>query len=308
MKSIDQHITFLLSSNDCVIIPNFGAFIAEYKPATIDQSPSNKPHKSLLFNTRLTRNDGLLINTLVENEGFNYKEAKQEIEAYVNTLNSTLEQGESYTIEGAGTLQLDKAGFIQFHEDIDNTCHLDSYGLPTVKLKKIQPPKDNNAVDNKNKILDYTLKTAAAVILILVVYLASQPSLDTSNTDQASLSFISDTPKILSEESVVKEDNTLPLHENTPINKKPQQTEKEKPSEAYYHVIIGSLSTRSAAQLHLNLYRKNYPFEDITIIQGNDRFRISAAHFSQTQEASAYIKTLKHLDPSAFKSAWILHQ
>ena len=307
MSPIDQHITVLLSSNDCVIIPDFGAFIADYKAPSVDSNHSKKPSKSILFNTHLTRNDGLLINALVENEGLNYQNAKQKIKLYVSEINQTLEQGKSHIIEGIGEFKLDNAGFVQFIESENNTSYLDCYGLPTVKLEKIKRPKATHP--NKSKILDYSLKTAAAIALILVVFWASQPSIDTSNTNQASLDFLSESPqKSINKptDSIVRlQDTTASI--TTPIAKA-KDIVKEIDKTPSYHVIIGSLSTKSAAQLHLNLYRKTYPFEDITILQGNNRYRISAAHFQHLQEANAYIKTLKNLDPKAFKDAWTLYQ
>lgn len=299
-------------------MPDFGAFIAEYKPASITHDERKTPSKSLLFNTQLTRNDGLLINALVENESLNYQEAKQEIQSYVRSLNATLEQGKSYTIDGIGRFQLDKAGFIQFHESENKTCYLDSYGLPAVELEKIKRHKKDTSSHNRSKILDYSLKTAAAVILILVVFYASKPNIDTTHTDQAGLGLISDTPRNATAPNIeneakpqsTEEKESMPIaqiEENTTMPPQSENTPKT-PSSPCYHIIIGSLSTESAAQLHLSLYQKNYPFKDISIIEGNNRFRISAAHFSQSYEASTYIKTLKNLNPKAFKDAWTLEQ
>lgn len=302
MKEIDQHIKLLLASHDCVIIPNLGAFIADYKPARVENQ--EKPKKALLFNTHLKRNDGLLINTLVEGNQLDYRQAKEEVNHYVEEIITLLNTGESYTLEGIGTFQLDKAGFIQFLEHEDNEFLLENYGLPSVNLKKIIRNKTEKGQSNKDKILNYSLKIAAAVILIFVVFYTSQSQLDNPKSDQASLNFISDTPSLpeIQQATIAPTDSLI----TAPIEKEIIHTPEIK--QAVYHVIIGSLTTQAAAQLHLNIFKQKYPFEDINIIQGNQRFRISAAQFAKQEEAQAYIKTLKSLDQKTFKDAWTLYQ
>ena len=303
MKEIDQHIKLLLASNDCVIIPNLGAFIAEYKHAGIGNN--EKPRKTLLFNTHLNRNDGLLINALVEQGNIDYSQAKEEVKNYTKALLALLNTGKSYIIEGVGTFQLDKAGFIQFIEKDDNECLLENYGLPTVEQEKITPRKTDKSQSNKDKILDYSLKVAAAAILIFVVFYTSQNQQDSHKSDQASLSFISDTPSH-SEINQASIEPTDSIAKTAPIENEIKQTPEIK--QAVYHVIIGSLASEASAQLHLNIFKQKYPFEDINIIQGNQRFRISAAQFAKQEEALAYIKTLKSLDQKTFKDAWTLYQ
>ncbi len=58
---ISQYIKELLILNDCVIIPEFGGFVANYKPATIENNQFFPPAKEIAFNNKLVSNDGLLI-------------------------------------------------------------------------------------------------------------------------------------------------------------------------------------------------------------------------------------------------------
>ncbi len=138
MTKINHHIKTLLSAHDCVIIPNFGAFIADYCPAVVSDEQSTIPGKDILFNRNLTRNDGLLINALIEEQDLDYTQAKQAIEQYVADINSALAEGEKITFGGIGELSLDESGFVQFIADESNSCLLDSYGLQIVTLEKIE--------------------------------------------------------------------------------------------------------------------------------------------------------------------------
>jgi len=69
---INQYIKELLLLNDCVIIPQFGGFVANYKPATIENNKFFPPTKEVAFNNKLTSNDGLLINYISEIEDTDY--------------------------------------------------------------------------------------------------------------------------------------------------------------------------------------------------------------------------------------------
>ena len=55
-KHIDSHISYLLRLNDCVIIPDFGGFVANYQSAKIDPVINlMHPQKSTLFLTKVCR-------------------------------------------------------------------------------------------------------------------------------------------------------------------------------------------------------------------------------------------------------------
>ncbi len=67
---IDQHISDLLYCYDCVIIPDFGGFVANYRSAEIDKKRNilYPPSKGIIFNKNLVHNDGLLANKIAKDE------------------------------------------------------------------------------------------------------------------------------------------------------------------------------------------------------------------------------------------------
>ena len=79
-KHIDSHISYLLHLNDCVIIPDFGGFVANYQSAKIDPVVNlmHPPKKHIVFNKSLQNNDGLLVNELASCEGISFKNAQKE--------------------------------------------------------------------------------------------------------------------------------------------------------------------------------------------------------------------------------------
>ena len=78
---ISTYIFELLQSQDCVIVPNFGAFVARNISAKISSDGSKifPPNKELSFNKNVVKNDGLLLNAIASNENINYEVAEQKI-------------------------------------------------------------------------------------------------------------------------------------------------------------------------------------------------------------------------------------
>ena len=89
---INKHISFLLCEHNCVVIPDFGGFVANYESARIDSRSHfmYAPKKSIVFNKSLQNNDGLLVNEIASCEGLTFKQAKKELDKYVLDLKESL--------------------------------------------------------------------------------------------------------------------------------------------------------------------------------------------------------------------------
>jgi len=79
---LSGYISELLYENDCVIIPGFGGFVGNYSSAKIH--PVNHtfypPSKNILFNSKLTSDDGLLLHSVSIGENISYAEARSKTE------------------------------------------------------------------------------------------------------------------------------------------------------------------------------------------------------------------------------------
>jgi hypothetical protein len=135
-KSLDKRIASLLREHDCVIVPRFGGFVANYKPAHIH--PRLKvicpPSKSISFNRQLLRNDGLLANYIAEKEEISYDAALAYIDTTVKSYRQELELGNRLEIEEVGSIYLDKNGLMQFIPDNDTNYLPSSFGLRNIPL------------------------------------------------------------------------------------------------------------------------------------------------------------------------------
>ena len=103
---INKHISFLLCEHNCVVIPDFGGFVANYESARIDSRSHfmYAPKKSIVFNKSLQNNDGLLVNEIASCEGLTFKQAKKELDKYVLDLKESLKLYKKVFIEEVGTL------------------------------------------------------------------------------------------------------------------------------------------------------------------------------------------------------------
>ena len=82
---ISNHIFNLLQEHDCVIVPNFGAFVARNISAKISSDGSKifPPNKEITFNKSLVKNDGLLINRISSSENISYEVADDKLNKWV---------------------------------------------------------------------------------------------------------------------------------------------------------------------------------------------------------------------------------
>lgn len=139
---MDQHISDLLYCFDCVIIPEFGGFVANYQSAKLDpvKQVLHPPHKGILFNKNLTHNDGLLANQIAKHDNRTYDEANGIIRDYVQECKLTLDSGQRIEINKVGILYFDHERNIQFDAD-DRVNYLqESFGLGKVFAPRVAKP------------------------------------------------------------------------------------------------------------------------------------------------------------------------
>jgi nucleoid DNA-binding protein len=175
--NLSKHITELLKYNECVIIPELGAFITNYRPARFDAT-GNKlvpPSKEVIFNAKIKRNDGLLISFMVEKQQINYQQAQEMLMHFTDSLYERLNKGEKIKLEDLGTFRLDKGGSLVF-EPTNEFPLLQAYGLTEVQVpsrfetrKKATLPH-MEAVKSMNSRADF-LKVAASIALVLTLSL-----------------------------------------------------------------------------------------------------------------------------------------
>jgi len=131
MQSISTHIAALLRVNDCVILPEWGAFLANRHPASIDQAQHKftPPSKRVSINVKLRQNDGLLIHHIAGVESLDYAAANERVRAFVAELQKRLREKETVLLHGLGTLLLDTRGNVRFEPEATLEGDPTAFGL-----------------------------------------------------------------------------------------------------------------------------------------------------------------------------------
>ena len=180
MHKIEDLVSSLLLRHSCVIIPNFGGFVAKTISAKLDLDRGLflAPSKQLLFNKNLLNNDGLLISEYSSINAIEYSKSQSEIEEFVLDLKSKLNSKQSVHIERVGKLSYDLEGNLVFEQDRYFNLLLSSYGLSHVQFIANKEPEINELSIKEKKIkekapirkINYLKYAAAACLLPLAFY------------------------------------------------------------------------------------------------------------------------------------------
>lgn len=286
----------LLAQHDCVVVPQFGAFIREQVPASWDREHkiAYPPSVVLRFNEALQHQDGLLLDYYASILGVSQRRAKLELEQDVKHLRQQLLRWQHIDLEGIGALHLSPEGRISFTSRPDTKIAHTFYGLQAV-LTPISRSEESQKQDLGRgeqttdqyyhfAISKRWLRYAGAVaVVLLLVGLPLSIWLPQMETYQAS--FVPNRE--------VAQPTTEPKEElaTEPIVTPEAQPQPEicLPKEEYY-VIIGSERKREVAERYMTYYKDKYP--EMSILEGKHVYRISAATFAEQGEAQAYVNEL----------------
>lgn len=133
-----NHIQDLLYRYECVVIPEFGAFLTQRKSARFDREAQKfyPPQKKISFNRQLQSNDGLLANYVAEMEEISYEQSLKKIYDFVENLIDTLEMHHKVQI-GAVGLFYTQADKILFQPSLQRNFLLEAYGTSSLQPTEI---------------------------------------------------------------------------------------------------------------------------------------------------------------------------
>ena len=137
---LERHIEILLLSNDCVIVPDFGGFMAHHVDAHYDEDEGLflPPKRTLGFNPQLKINDSLLAQSYVEAYDISYPEAVLRIEDEVNELKMHLQTKGFYELSSIGTLEFNENGNYVFTPCEAGILTPDLYGLCSFEMTPLK--------------------------------------------------------------------------------------------------------------------------------------------------------------------------
>ncbi|MEM6725592.1 MAG: SPOR domain-containing protein [Bacteroidota bacterium] len=154
-------ISNLLHHHECVIIPEFGAFIANPIGAELNMATrqGHPPRKVLSFNEALQLSDGLLINHIARTQHLSYEQAKDQISTAVQSFKAQIQENGFLTLEGLGRMVRNPEGRLEFNESGYN-FQLESFGLPVLDFQPIVRATNE---EEKKAIIHQHLKSKTLV-------------------------------------------------------------------------------------------------------------------------------------------------
>jgi len=128
---LSAFIKDLLYQHDCVIVPDFGGFVANYRPAAINYNLNTfaPPSKDISFNRSLNNNDGLLIGYISEKTGMSYVDARNWTGSRVREWKRRLEKGRRVELPDIGEFRMEKDRNLVFEPAGTENFLIDAYGL-----------------------------------------------------------------------------------------------------------------------------------------------------------------------------------
>ncbi len=155
---LERHIEILLLSNDCVIVPEFGGFMAHHVDARYDGRDNMflPPLRTIGFNPQLTMNDSLLALSYVEAYDISYPDALSRIAEDVREIRAELDINGKYELSDIGTLYLNSQGNYSFEPCEAGLLTPNYYGLDGFVM---QPLKELSTLTDSEET------TAAAEIV-----------------------------------------------------------------------------------------------------------------------------------------------
>lgn len=315
MLEVSKYIEDLLFVHDCVILPGFGGFVANYKSAKFEENKQivTPPSKDIGFNRNLNQNDGLLVNHLAECENLNYAEAEKSVQFFIEDMRVRIQRGEKVELNNIGSFYNDKRHNLQF-EPTDNINYLvDAFGLEQIPFTQINKPVEEriqniSVKSEKVKTLFITKRmwyTAAAAACLLAVAIVPMSTENNSFLNSASMGFSNEKTDITEKHAQLKP-QISPLEElvkyEPKIGKKAVKVTLNKVESNKFYLIAGSFTTTENAKiLQEELILKSYP---AVIIKNKNLYSVAINQFNSRTAVDKFKKKVIATNPKA--SYWVL--
>ena len=167
--SVEKTVLKLLYRYDCVIVPDFGGFVARqnsavFHPLTYTFDP---PRKVVGFNSDLVHADGLLASELRKSENLTFDQTAELIQQTVQQWKNQLNQGQTLHLEGLGAFQKHQ-GTLDFTPDSNQNFDYSTFGLKSVKGEFILRKNEAENIPATTKTNPWLSYAAAVVFAVLV--------------------------------------------------------------------------------------------------------------------------------------------
>ncbi len=298
---ISQYIKEILLLNDCVIIPEFGGFVANYKSATIENNQFFAPTKEIAFNNKLISNDGLLINYISEAEGLDYFSAKQKLDSFVEETMLNLERNRNVYFEGVGYLHYDSRENLQFEPQLKQNLLVESYGLQNFSYEKLyqrQIPKPAFKLEYREPIPVIFQKRKLKKLVVAIPLLIAMALIPMKQTNE----YLSRSDMGMWE-TLIQSTPAAPIQTQEQNLTENSATLASAEVESFNYFIIGGSfrSEENASKYIQQLKEQGYSGQNLGVFKGLNR--VAMKGFATMGEAQKELNSLLTKNPGS--GVWI---
>ncbi len=309
MISMIEHIEYLMLSNDCVVVPGFGAFIAQYTSSNncAQNSTFTSPKRSISFNASINHNDGLLANSIAKKALIPYAEALKQIEKSTTICRQALSDGSEVPFGRLGFFISNAEGhieFIPFHHELanDDFFGLQSFSFPTLAERNAQVANEETVsetysepeinIGRRNWFSHKAVQIAASIVmLVCLTFALSTPIIVDKPTHQLATLNVP-TPTMPKHKVVKTEEISLQKQVEAASEK------KEANSNGRYAIIICSLKKQSQVAQY---FQENKDINPANVIKKNGYYMI---YFNRGDNYQELVKEAKQM-PKPYTEFWI---
>lgn len=322
---LERHIEILLLSNDCVIVPDLGGFMAHHVDAHYDETDGMfvPPIRTLGFNPQLKMNDSLLVQSYIEAYDISYPEALRRIESEVAELRSHLETAGQYELNDIGLLRLNSEGKLEFEPCEAGILTPELYGLSSFEMAPLTEEVPLTAADAdeaefpqekaitiKMSWLRGVAVAAAAIIAFLMISTPVSNSDAITDAQQSSFINISSarhqpvSPQADMPAVPVTEEADLPVIEEMEM---PETTATETAANSgdFCIVMASQVSERNAKSFISQLEEKGYGEARILVSGAKHIRRVVYGTYESEAQAASTLRQLRS-ESRLFRDTWIM--
>jgi len=286
--NLDKYLEDLLFRNECVTIPNFGSFITSLNSAQANNNGMIlPPSKSISFNNKLQKNDGVLANYIAEVNDISFDEAMDTIKLNVSNFKDNILNKKEIVFNKIGVISVNNS-VLEFESSKGVNYLKDAYGLSNVSSSLIKRKKKSN-------FSSFTKYAAVLIIGFLLSGLVYNNEL--TETNQKNIIAYQEANSLI-EEKIQKA--TFVIESPLPLVKM-----FVKENIGVFHVVAGSFSVEANSFTRLNqLKSKGYNARKI----GQNKFGLFQVAYSSFDNRFEADRALTEIRLSDNQAAWILNK
>ena len=315
MIRIISHIEYLLRRNECVVLPEFGAFIARYVSAKLgDDNQLLPPARVLGFNDAVVCNDGLLVNSIMRKEKVSYDKAMSIIADDVVALKRQLMENREFCMGSLGRFELSDDDSLHFYPSIDgNQASIEYFGLEKLKFMPVlNTVFETEDPESKEKGADvvylpisrniFKIAASIAVLILLAITLSTPIPVENTPDFAGFNSAVTKSANKLEEKiampiTAVVEEDTVATQPTEVVAETEQ--EMETASQPTYYVVVASLKTKAQTEQFI----RESSIKNLKVLSRNGGiYRVYVASGNSYSEMNDFIEStnLRETNPDVW--------